>query len=124
VRRSSLAIAVALTAAPSLARAHGPDPPRNVLAVGPSLGDVNKPSAGGGVWFIVNVGGGYTFSTKEGPEHLAAPHFFIGAPLPLNLFWDNDRPWYFEPYYRPTYARDGAVHEVGVLFKGAVVLRE
>ena len=69
------------------------------------------------MYVFVNVGGGYTFDVDATPNAMAGPHFFVGLPLPFNVH-QPERSWFMEPYYRPTFADPGTMHEVGFMVKG------
>jgi hypothetical protein len=77
-----------------------------------------------GVWFVVNVGVGYSLGV--GPDiPLHNWHWFVGLPVPIGALGDADIPMFFvEPYYRPTMSladptHRSTLHELGLLVKWA-----
>jgi hypothetical protein len=77
------------------------------------------PYAEAGVWFVLNLGGGYTFDVDSSARNMSGPHFFAGLPIPI-VGWDAASKGlllYAEPYYRGTFGQDGQLHEFGVMVK-------
>jgi hypothetical protein len=74
-----------------------------------------------GIWLVLNVGAGVTFLANDPQRRSAAPHLFLGLPIP---FARRDQSgaglWLVEPYYRPLWWEGNTLHEVGLLLKVVV----
>lgn len=77
------------------------------------------PYAEAGFWLFVNVGAGYTFDLDRNHSNLSGPHVFVGYPQSLTELKIGPKPLllFVEPYYRPTFAHAGTLHEAGLLLK-------
>jgi hypothetical protein len=64
-----------------------------------------------GAWLYMNVGVGYSLSTREPFGGASGVHVFLGFPFPIAS------RVFVEPYYRPLFAAPGVVHELGLLVK-------
>jgi hypothetical protein len=77
------------------------------------------PYAEVGVCLVLNIGAGVTFLAHDRRQQSAAPHLFLGLPVPFveRVDVDGRGVWFVEPYYRPLWWEGNALHEVGLLVK-------
>ena len=73
-----------------------------------------------GLWYLANVGLGYSLGIADGRNPWSNVHLFVGVPIPLSSSGTWILP-YVEPYYRPMLGDGVVVHEVGVLIKGVLL---
>jgi hypothetical protein len=79
------------------------------------------PYAEVGIWLVLNVGAGVTFLANDPQRRRAAPHLFLGLPIPFARRDQGDAGvWLVEPYYRPLWWEGNTLHEVGLLLKVVV----
>jgi hypothetical protein len=77
------------------------------------------PYAEVGLCLGFNIGVGVTILANDTRPQSAAPHLFLGLPLPFRegINHNGRGLWFVEPYYRPLWLKGNTLHEVGLLVK-------